>query len=98
MNLNRKPLNPNPKTLNPSILLLQLWCRPIFLKISEDGGLRDSQRSGGQNPIQGYGFIWGLYQPPVMENHMEKKIENDMGTGIIEGINRRDQRGYNLIS
>ena len=30
-------------------------------------------------------WIWGLglYYPPIMENQMEKKMENEMETGII---------------
>ena len=31
-----------------------------------------------------YIYIYiGLYYPPIMENQMEKKIENDMETGGI---------------
>ena len=42
-----------------------------------------------------WGYI-GLsaYYPPIMENHMEKKLENEMDTlGPVKGIHRDTDRG-----
>ena len=30
-----------------------------------------------------WSFIWGYYDTPIMENQMEKNMENEMETGIL---------------
>ena len=36
----------------------------------------------------------GVYYPPTMENQMEKKIENEMETGGIQGLKEIKIMGY----